>query len=384
MKLFLAALCLAASVAGQAADLLEQANAAFREGDFEKAAALARRVLARDAGAAGAHMVLGVIAAQKNDWKSSDLHFKTLVRLEPGNPYGYFYLGQAALYQQRWAEAIQYFSKALERQYPDRERLLIEMSLAQNEAGEPHWALETLSSFSPTSPQSSQYYAVKAFALDKLGQQAQAIGAMQETLKADDSRADYWEFLIGALIRSDRAPQALAEAIRAQRKFPDNPDIQYLFALASYYVNESPLSHVALRNLREASPEDPRVQLAEGLLYRKQGDTGRATEAFQKAASRNVPDARLLLCIIYRENGDLTAAEGECREAERLNPQSGQVMLELGKLLLARGALPDARVRLEKAVQLMPDAAAAHYQLGLVYRRMGLNEKAQEQLKLAR
>jgi Tfp pilus assembly protein PilF len=59
-------------------------------------------------------------------------------------------------------------------------------------------------------------------------------------------------------------------------------------------------------------------------------------------------------------------------------------MLEMGKLLLARGAFQEARVRLEKAVQLMPDALTAHYQLGLLYRRLGLNEKAQEQLRLSR
>jgi len=68
------------------------------------------------------------------------------------------------------------------------------------------------------------------------------------------------------------------------------PQTDNLFALTSYYVSESPLSGLALRNLREAALRSPRVLLAEGLLYRKQGKTAEATSAFQRAALRGVPD----------------------------------------------------------------------------------------------
>ena len=182
----------------------------------------------------------------------------------------------------------------------------------------------------------------------------------------------------------DQSPQALAEAIRAQKKFPDQSDIQFLFALASYHVAESPLSGLALRNLREADPDSPRVQLAEGLLYRKQGKTEEATNAFRRAAARGAPDAHLLLGIVFRENGDYAAAERAYVEDERLNPRNGQVLLEIGKLLFARGELEQARIRFEKAAEYMPDAPAVHYQLGLVYRRLGQLEKAQEHLRLSK
>src|SRR3989442_7068998 len=140
--------------------------------------------------------------------------------------------------------------------------------------------------------------------------------AIRSALQLDDSTADYWELLISTLIATDQTPQALAEAIRAQRRFPDHPDIQFLFALASYHVTESSLSGLALRNLREAAPESPRVLLAEGLLYRKQGKVQEATAAFQRAAQRGLPDAHLLLGIAYREKGEYQAAEGEYKEPD--------------------------------------------------------------------
>ena len=59
-------------------------------------------------------------------------------------------------------------------------------------------------------------------------------------------------------------------------------------------------------------------------------------------------------------------------------------MLELGKLLLVRGDLKGARVRLEKAYAALPGAPGVHYQLGLLYSRLSEKEKAQEHLRLSR
>lgn len=366
----------------QADGLLEQADEAFRAGELEKAASLAQRVIARDPSAVHGHMILGVIAAQNNDWEVSNRHFLTILRLDPSNPFGYFYLGQAKLYQQQWAQAVSYFTKAMERQYPDRERLAVELAMAQNEAGNPPQALQTLATIeAPSDPrQGAQYFGVTAFAQGKLGRLSEAIENARRAIQLDDSNVHYWDFLVDLLIKTDQAPQALSEAIRAQRKFPDNADTQFLFALANHHVVESPLSKVALRNLREAEPNDPRVPFAEGLLYRKQGQTEKAIAAFQRAAQQGAPDAHLLLGIVYKENGDYPAAEREYGEAERRNPSSAQLMLELGKLYFARGDLELARQRLEKAVALAPDATTIHYQLGLLYRKLGQTEKAKEHL----
>jgi Flp pilus assembly protein TadD len=263
---------------------------------------------------------------------------------------------------------------------------LVELALAQNEAGHPTEALATLGKTSPPDDQrlAAQYYGVTAFARASLNQLGPAIEAIRLALQIDDTAPHYWEFLIDVLLRTDEAPQALAEAIRAQRKFPDQPEIQYLFALASYRVTESPLGRLALRNLREAEPADARVLLAEGLALRKEGRNEQATIAFRNAAARGVPDAHLLLGILLREAGDQAGAEKEYREAERVNPNNGQVLLEMARVLITSGDLTGALARLKKAVELTPSAPAVHYQLGTLYRRMGQNDDAERHLNLFR
>ena len=247
MKRLLIPLCVAVSLLAQPGSLLERADEAFRQGDLDSAATLARQALAREPGAVHGHMILGVIAARKSQWDTSNMHFETVIRLEPGNPYGYFYLGQARLYQRQWDKAIQYFTKALDLRYPEPARLLIEMATAQNEAGRPEQALSTLGGIeAPAEDQrlAAQYHAVTAFAHSKMNQPGRAIDAIRRALQSDDSSAPSWDFLIAELIKTDQSPQALVEAIRAQKKFPDQPDVQFLFALASYYVSEIGRAHV--------------------------------------------------------------------------------------------------------------------------------------------
>lgn len=377
---------LALLLALQAGDVLERADQAFRQGDVETAGTLARQAAARDPAAVHAHMILGMIAARRNEWDAANRSFLAVVKLSPADPNAYFYLGQARLYQRQWAAAIQYFDQAMRRKYPDPQRLLIELAMARVESGQPKLALADLErAGTPADPRlAAQHLAVTAFARARIGQWPVAIEAIRGALRLDDSNAHSWDFLIDALIKTDQAPQALAEAIKAQRKFPDRGDTQFLFALASDQVVESPLGGVALRNLRDAEPGSPRVALAEGLWFRRQGKTEEAGAAFQKAALRGAPDAHLLLGIFFKENGDYPAAEREYREALRLNPQSGQALLELGKLLAGRGELAEARLRLEGAVAALPESPSGHYQLGLVYRRLGLAAKAEAELAKSR
>ena len=127
-----------------------------------------------------------------------------------------------------------------------------------------------------------------------------------------------------------------------------------------------------------------RVLLAEGLALRKEGNNEQATIAFRNAAARGVNDAHLLLGILLREAGDQAAAEKEYREAERVNPNNGQVLLEMAKMLTARGELDGALARLKRAAELMPSAAAGALPVGHPLRRMGQSDEAERQLNLFR
>ena len=368
-------------------DAVQQAHQAFRAGDLKRAASLARQVLAHDPESEYAHMILGLIAAREGEWKAAIKNLEAVVRLNPSSPHGNFFLGQAYHQQAHWEKAIPYLAKALESGHPERERLVLQLAVAQNEAGRPSQALESLSKFPAPAggPPAAQYHAVSAFAHAALDRPGPAVDAVRRALKLDDSNPEYWQLLISTLISTDQKNRALVEAIQAQKKFPDNPEIQFQFGLSSYYVShQNPFAKLALRNLEEVEPDSARVKCLEGLLHRRQGRTEEANRAFALAAERGLEDAHLLLGILLKEAGDYDGAEKEYREAEKVNPHNGQVHLELGKILLANGSVQEALPRLAKAADYIPKNPGVHYQLGRAYARLGQAEKAEYHFSLFR
>ena len=213
--------------------------------------------------------------------------------------------------------------------------MLLELALAQHEAGHSNLALASQQKTS-INQRALRRPLFRLFTTHRRGQAAPTCrepfrGNPRARASLTTANPEYARFLINTLLGSGQLTGALAEAIQAQRWFPDDPQIQFLFGLASYYVTQGDLTRVARRNLAEAQPDSPQTMLLSGMVYRQQGQKEEATRVFLCAARGGVTDAHLLLGLIYKDAGNISAAEGELREAERLNPQDGQVEMELGQ-----------------------------------------------------
>ena len=364
-------------------DSIRDAEMAFRSGDVQRAEGLAQEVLAGNPESVEAHILLGIIASQNAAWPSAIQNFESVIRVAPSNPQGYFYLGQVYLYQQKWEQAAKQFALALERNYPDRDRISIELAFAENEAGQPRKALQILTSIQPprSGPLAAQYHAVSAFAHGNLHEPSQAVEAMQRAIEIDALNPQYWDFVISTLLNMSQPGLALANALDAQKRFPDQQEIQYLFGLAGYYMNNPSLVRIALRNLVDADPGSALEVILRGMVHRLEGNGDQATEEFVEASRRGVKGAHVLLALVLKEKGDLPGAERELRDAERFSLGNGQVELELGKILMARGENSQAVLRLQKAAQYMPANAGVQYELSGLYRRLGNRQKSEECLR---
>lgn len=325
-------------------------------------------------------MILGVIAARRGEWQEVIPRFRTVIRLAPTNPHGYFYLGQAYLYQRRWQDAVRFFTEALRRNYPERSRLLVELALARYEAGTPQEALATLEQMGgvPEAPHTARYYAVMASVRSALDQPDAALESIRRARDLDTSNPHHWEFLISHLIETSQLSLALAESIQAQKKFPDEPAIQFLFGLAGYQFGYVHLTELALRNLTELETGDPRISMLKGLAHYLRGQKEAAMREFADAARHGVRGSKLLLALVLKDSGDLVKAERYLREAEPSNPRDGQLQFELAKISLLRGETSEALTRLQKAAKLMPREPMVQYRLATLYRKLGDSRKANE------
>ena len=79
---------------------------------------------------------------------------------------------------------------------------------------------------------------------------------------------------------------------------------------------------------------------------------------------------------------ELPVMESELKRAIELDPQLGGAYLELGILYSQRKDYPEAIAAFQKAIEITPLPAEAHYRLGQVYGRTGAAEKAGKEIEL--
>ncbi len=80
--------------------------------------------------------------------------------------------------------------------------------------------------------------------------------------------------------------------------------------------------------------------------------------------------------------GNFAVVESELRRAIEIDPQLGGAYLTLGILYSQRKDYPDAISAFQKAIEITPFPAEAHYRLGQVYGHTGEAEKTRKEIEL--
>jgi tetratricopeptide (TPR) repeat protein len=192
-----------------------------------------------------------------------------------------------------------------------------------------------------------------------------------------------------------RIPQTDAERLSRALPFPS--------ATYSLEVGRNYLSYGALffqrgyldqaeSSFQQALRDDP--QSAEALygigsVYLNQDKNSAARETFEHAVKLTanypdtLPDAWNNLGVIATREGRLADSVPCFLEALRLNPHHLLSLDNLGNAYRSQKRWDDARVVLERAVEVAPQDPEANYSLGMVFAQTGDNSKAYEYLQRA-
>ena len=292
---------------------MREADRAFRAGEAERAASLFEQALAKDPSLTPAHLMLGMLRARQGQWDAAGTHFRAVTAADPSNAHAHFFLGRVLQSKGDWAGAAKAYGAAFENGHPERDKVVLHLAAAEIEAGRPEDAVTHLGVLPEPTEESlaALYQGTLGAALADAGRLEKAVAALRRAGELDGTNAEYQEKLVEALTHAGETVAALNEAVRAQRRFPLHPGVQYRFGIVGYYVVESPFKKLAPRNLREARPDDPRLLVLEGLVHHKQGRLGQAKQALSRAAQKGVPEAHLFLGGILRAQGEPAAAKVE-------------------------------------------------------------------------
>src|SRR5581483_7978376 len=97
----------------------------------------------------------------------------------------------------------------------------------------------------------------------------------------------------------------------------------------------------------------------------------------EKALSLSHWNARALyyLALVERREGNCESELADLEEVVRQYPEARDARRELGISYYQQHRYEDARQQFESLQRIDPDDLAAHYNLAVIYRRLGLKQK---------
>jgi tetratricopeptide (TPR) repeat protein len=169
--------------------------------------------------------------------------------------------------------------------------------------------------------------------------------------------------------------QALKYLGDAEKKTPNDPQIQYDFGLAYGAMRQPDKSLAYFQKALALKPDYPEAHNAMGALHAEQGRSEEAREAFNRALA--VPTyktpyfAHFNLGRLYEKEGNLTQAIAEYREAVNLNSQYLSAYYRMGTLLETQDRYDEALQAYRDAISVSPDNVEAQYAFGRLSYDMG-------------
>jgi tetratricopeptide (TPR) repeat protein len=143
-------------------------------------------------------------------------------------------------------------------------------------------------------------------------------------------------------------------------------------------------SAAAFREVLRLRPDYAQAYTSLGVVYLQWERYTDAGESLKQALQRMPSDPRSLYyqALVERNEGNLDGAVANLEQVIASYPLSSDAHRELGFSYYQEHKYALARAQYEAVQGIDPDDLAAHYNLAILYRRLGMKEKAREQAAL--
>jgi tetratricopeptide (TPR) repeat protein len=200
----------------------------------------------------------------------------------------------------------------------------------------------------------------------------------------DPSAADLAAVAMDYILLRDYpdADKWLTQAVRWE---PANYLYRYYLGRTQYSENHFKDAIESFRACLSLRSQDATAEYNLGLAYLGTGDESKAAEAYRQAitwlqaAQKEDSQPYLDLGMLFLQENKPEEALGPLTNAVRMDPHNPRIHEELGVANEKLSHLSSAQKELETAVSLAADVAALHFELGRVYKKQGLTDRAREE-----
>jgi tetratricopeptide (TPR) repeat protein len=367
-------------------DLLAGAQRLFDASDRVGARREVTRALELYPASPVVHNFLGILDAEDGDPAAAEARFREALRRAPQYTDAHLNLGR--LYQENAGRDPQAPAKALAAyqailQYDaGHAEANYQAAVLLHGAGEPAKALDHLTRLPRDARDRPAARTLLAAIYEGQGALDRARAVLDEAAQASPS-VDLLLDLTRRAVKQKDNKGALGYLAHARGLEPANARVHYLFGIVCIELDLGVEAFNALREAVRLAPEDPLVNYALGAVALHRRDASEAVPYFRKYAALRPGEPRGALAVglaLYRA-GDFPAARVELSRAAPHDETAAAASYFLARIAREENDLPEALRLAQKAVELLPDYADAHAELGLVYFRLRQADKAEDALR---
>jgi tetratricopeptide (TPR) repeat protein len=211
---------------------------------------------------------------------------------------------------------------------------------------------------------------------------AYLVAAKQRDSEDPEIQFEFGKVCLQRNLLEDALP-ALAKAVALK---PNHDPYVYVLASANVAQGNLPKAESLFARLLQKHPQDAVLKYSIGVVNYLQGKYPEA-ESFLKQSLQAQPDqvaASYYLGLNYDALGQDELAVKVFRDLLKSHAEHAPSYVKLGSILLRQHHYEEAQQDLERAVVLDPGSVQAHYQLGLLFRRLGRTAESDSQFAESR
>jgi Tfp pilus assembly protein PilF len=308
--------------------------------------------------------------------------WRTITEQDPKDAAAFASLGVVLSRQQRYKEAASAYRKALALD-PKLPGVQLNLGLAEFKQGEFESAIRPLEAALNADPSSSQAKTLLGISYYGANRFPEAIKYLEPIAQVDPDNTELHHILAQSCLFAKQYQCALDEFRKILHQDPNSAAAHILIGEALDGLGKTPEAIAEFEAAAKASPREPNVYFGVGFLYWKSNQYDQAEVRFQNQLALDPSNAPTLAYLgdIEMKRGNTDKALGHLRQAVQARADIRIAYLDLGAILTDQRRYKDAIFFLQRAVQLDPAQADAHYRLGRVYQNMGNAAAAQQELK---
>jgi tetratricopeptide (TPR) repeat protein len=305
--------------------------------------------------------------------------------LEPRNGATQSNLGQALMLTAQPAKAVKAFRIAVEAQPKDWD-LRYNLALALYESGNAQQAAAALTQI-PEAAMTDETHLLAGDVNEKLGDFKAAVLHYQAAAQANPSDTNLYTLTV-EFLRHWTWDEAIKIADYGTKLYPTSTHFRAAEGIALYGNNKYPEAAEVFASLLAKDPENAMYADLLGRNCSLIVEGASACNGLQEFADKHPENARVAMYVatamLHRPTveQDTGRIEKLLRQAITADPKLTEAYYQLGVLEQQRLRWKESAVALEKAVELRPSYAEAHYRLSRAYSHLGMRDDAQEQIAL--